>query len=549
MITPQRDRGVMLPMVLVVVVVLGIVVAGLATYGTANLRYGRVTESRSDQLAAADAAMQYAVDLLQIGRADCIYNTVVVPLPALASQFNGATGSVRCETVSGGLEDVRNYAVALTAEGLPPAEPLVVTQGGSVQKVLTGPVYMESVATSAFALSTNAGITMKDGPLLHYEGTTPNCVSAAKSSLPVDVKFEPDLIFGPICTSSPWYDLFGTAFDEPPINANLDTMQLRNGTALSSSPPVAWGGLSVAGAYSVSGACRVYEPGRYLTPPNLDTVNAYFKSGDYFFDFRSPTTLAPADLTFAQLPAASRANSNFVINKSDVRAGKLDTTVVPAPELPIHADCVAAESADGGFGATFYMSSKAHITISNQGSLEIMPRNQDPSASGPRYVAVHALCDGAAITNNQADWCVSSGPASATRGPSTLVAPASNSTSSTNPSIVYTEPGNNREMVANGLIYAPLAQMEFGNVTNTATQKMKGGLVLSKAILQSSTSAENFEIGVSTTGFDSVIRLTATGTKDGNSTEITAIAEYKATAPFDSSVALNSWRVCERSGC
>lgn len=552
----QPDRGLILPMVLVVTVVLGIVVVGLASYGTANLRYGRVAEERSDQLAAADAAMLYAVDLLQIDRADCIFTDVAVVLPVLASSFNGATGSVECETISGGLEDIRNYAAAITGENLTPTQALVVTQGGSEQKVFTGPVFMQRVTPASFNLSVNAGVTVKEGPLLHYDGTSPDCVSAPKSSLPPDVKFEPDLIFGPICTPDRWFDVFTTAFDEPPIGngtLNLGTLPLRDGTVPLSGVPT-WptvGASPVAGSYTVSGSCRVYEPGRYLRPPNLNNVNAYFKTGDYLFDFRNPTTVSPADLSYASFPMASVANSKFVIDRSDVTAGKLDTSIFATPELPNHADCIAAAAADAGFGATFYMSGRAHISISNQGALEIMPRNQgDPAdPADAYYVAIHALCDWTATTNNQSRWCTSSSGALGSPLPSILIAPATNNPSTTNPNIVYTEPGNNREMVANGLIYAPLAQMEFGNVTNVAIQKMRGGLVLARAILQSSTSAQNFEIGVSTTAIDSVIRLTATGTKNGLSSHIRAIAEYRAFAEYDSSVALNSWRVCEKSGC
>ena len=70
--SPHRtaaDRGSVLPIVLIVCVVLGMVVLGVVQYGTANLRYSQVTERRSDQLAAADAAMSYAVNLIKIGAA------------------------------------------------------------------------------------------------------------------------------------------------------------------------------------------------------------------------------------------------------------------------------------------------------------------------------------------------------------------------------------------------------------------------------------------------------------------------------------------------
>ena len=59
-----KDRGAILPMVLVVVIVLGIVVAATATYASSSLRYGQVVESRSDRLAAAQAATNDAMEQL-----------------------------------------------------------------------------------------------------------------------------------------------------------------------------------------------------------------------------------------------------------------------------------------------------------------------------------------------------------------------------------------------------------------------------------------------------------------------------------------------------
>ena len=84
---------------------------GVVTYGTANLRYARVTEQRSDQLAAADAAMSYAVNLLKIGAADCIFNDQTIDLPTLAESFNGATGAVKCSQTGGGLDNAGMFAM------------------------------------------------------------------------------------------------------------------------------------------------------------------------------------------------------------------------------------------------------------------------------------------------------------------------------------------------------------------------------------------------------------------------------------------------------
>jgi hypothetical protein len=91
--------------------------------------------------------------------------------------------------------------------------------------------------------------------------------------------------------------------------------------------------------------------------------------------------------------------------------------------------------------------------------------------------------------------------------------------------------------------------MEFGNVTNTATQKLLGGVVVAHLVLQSSASATNFEIAVPTTPINVKLMLTSTATKNGT-TSIRSIIDYR---PFTTSltdrIAINSWRVCETTGC
>jgi hypothetical protein len=58
--TNCRDRGSVLPLVLVIAVVLSAVAIGLAKYATSGLRYADVVEQRADRLAAADGAMGMA---------------------------------------------------------------------------------------------------------------------------------------------------------------------------------------------------------------------------------------------------------------------------------------------------------------------------------------------------------------------------------------------------------------------------------------------------------------------------------------------------------
>ena len=81
----DRDRGVMLPIVLVVTVVMSLAVIAIANYVSTDLSYGRVTIDRANRLAAADAVMNYGIDQLKLRNAGCLLGSGSTSLPGLAS--------------------------------------------------------------------------------------------------------------------------------------------------------------------------------------------------------------------------------------------------------------------------------------------------------------------------------------------------------------------------------------------------------------------------------------------------------------------------------
>lgn len=574
--SPHRttnDRGTVLPIVLVVSVVLGMVVLGVVRYGTANLRYSQVTERRSDQLAAADAAMSYAVNLIKIGAAECIFNDQTIDLPQLVETFNGATGSVRCSQTGGGLDSAGLFAMVLTGHGVPSNDYLVETSGGSV-KEFGGPLFMERVTPASFDLSNNNGLLLKAAPLIHYDGTTPQCQAVSETALS-DVDFEPDAIFGPICTGDHWYDYGpgGATFDEPPINVSFDplwndiiaatsggAMPVYDGSQPSSYSAVMplTGDLAdankivtVTGGYTdethptTGEICRVFEPGRYVRPPDVLNRSVYFRSGEYLFDFRTPSA-TPSD--FQSWGYASITDSEFELDKTTATAGQLDPSTGISAAIPNPA-CQEQIDADSGYGVTFYMSGGAHIGLDTQAIIEIMPRNQG-TAADPIYVGIHALCD----RSNGADtaWCRNSPVFSApTTAPPPSNRQAPSTSSSSNPALVWIKAGNVSEVVSNGLIYAPRAELEFRNVTNNAEVRMRGGAVIARATIDASASAENFEIGVASQDVDLDLYLIATGTDvEGGVTEIGSDVDLHYDEPnLDDRLDVLSWRVCEGSTC
>lgn len=485
---PVRDRGAMLPIVLVVTVVLSMSVIGIATYVGADLQYGRVTVDRANRLAAADAVMNYGIDQLKLRNAECLLGGGPASLPGLSSPVNGASTTLTCQRVGGGIGDIQAWAAVMTGIGVPTTGSdafLLSTQSGnSEEKVLGGPVYMDKVTNASFKFGPT--VKIKDGPLYYHDATC--AAPVTPSSLPNQLVFEPKLIYGPICTTENWT---APTLGADPVVPDLALLALN--------PPV-----------TTSGSCQVFSPGVYTTMPSLDN-NVYFQSGDYYF-----------------------LNTALTIDHSIVTAGFPDPAIVTAPELP-NGNCDPAILADPNkvfpnLGATFYLGGTSYISVNSLGSLEIMPRAHGPN--NENYVSIHALCS----TTNPATAAGCDQTGGLTGVPSTLTATSAQA-------IVYTASGNQKQLITHGLLYAPTGRLEFGDATASAKQKILGGLVVARLVLQSSASASNFEISVATSPVDYTVLLIAMATKNG-STTIRAVVDYRPYEDIlDKRLAISSWWV------
>lgn len=89
-----RDRGAVLALVLVLVVVMGAIVLGLATYATTALTSSAITTDRTDARNAASAVVTWQIEELTHKRAaPCTTNSeVTVPTGLVA----GAVATLRC---------------------------------------------------------------------------------------------------------------------------------------------------------------------------------------------------------------------------------------------------------------------------------------------------------------------------------------------------------------------------------------------------------------------------------------------------------------------
>ncbi len=124
----------------------------------------------------------------------------------------------------------------------------------------------------------------------------------------------------------------------------------------------------------------------------------------------------------------------------------------------------------------------------------------------------------------------------------TIASTNTNQTASTlgyNNDIVWTKAGNTSDLAIHGLVWAPRAQLTFGNVTNRANGQLLGGAAVSRIDLQASASASAFIIRVETSPIPYELRIDSTATLAGRTTTMTAVVQIDD----QGTAAVNSVRV------
>jgi Tfp pilus assembly protein PilV len=456
----RRDVGAVLLIVLVVIVALGLAVLAIAKYTTATLAYGQVSEQRADRFAAAQAAMDDALERLEIKRSACATGAGVVtePFPVV---INNAPAEVTCRSVGGTAGDVDGWALVLTGIGDPDYD-LIVQSGGGDDKYIGGPVWMERPTS----MNLLAPIQIEGGDLWYPGGCVPSGMTDLSASLDNDLLFSPGN--GTWCTSGLWSSMF-----RAPATPTLNALSPDNGGP---------------GTLDANG-CTVFRPGRYTTAPILGEHN-YFQSGNYYF----------------------RNVGTIVIKQRTVHFGNMEGLEgFPSIEA---APCDQARGSDSVNGATVYVGGNTRFQIEAQGALEFSSRAQIGSAKTDK-VSLHVLDPG---LGGQPTW---------------------------DDPVVRTDSGNNKQLAIQGLVWAPNAGLQFGEVTNDTSAVLRGGAVLAHLDAGASASATGFLIEIPAATSSRMLELTSTATNDGT-TSIRAVLDWR---PSTGEAAMKSWRVCDTSAC
>lgn len=283
---------------------------------------------------------------------------------------------------------------------------------------------------------------------------------------------------GPICVPYRWYD---------PANP---AQSVFSAPPVGAIPPVADAAATNPAPVIDPDGCTVFRPGRYTTEPAWGP-STYLQSGNYYFDS------VELDITNATVTAGWADFDRYG-----------DQQYIPnfACETAIAIDRASGSEP----GATLYLGGDSHIEVGNHGSLEVLRRLQDDS-----LVSIHAI--------------------------PTSTADVQRSTLGYNDDIVVTKSGNNSDLAIHGLLWAPLAQLEFGNVTNAANGQLLGGAAVARIVLQASASASAFIIRVETSPIEFELQVDATATKNGVSTTMRAVVQVDD----QGTTAVNSLRVLD----
>jgi hypothetical protein len=464
----ENDRGSIMVIVLVISVVLSMTVIAVANYSMSTLRYGRVLENRSHRIAAAQAAMDDAIERLELKRSLCSTLTGSAPQP-INTEFpavNGAQASVTCQIVSGQLPPSDGWAIVVTGEGVAAGVDTLVTDAGG-RPTIEGPVYTHNPSLINLSQPT----TLIKGDLWYLDGVCaggiPGTVAFKRSGVSVPkLDFDP-ATRGLYCTNQSWVDLFG---EVPPT----DTL-----AALPMAAPPLDDGLQ-------PGTCKVFFPGHYTAAnkPVL-AVNNYFMSGDYYFDNIGVLALAADKLTMGNISTS-------------------DDFVYPLlEENDADSACKAERLADNTDGATLYLGGDSRITVANQSGFEISRRRH-----GNYFMSMQVL-------------------------PSSTV-PISTP-------IISSDPGSNKDIALNGLVWAPDAAIDFGTVSAKKDAAIRGGAVVASFYgTISNAPGGGFLIKVPTSELSIKVLLESKAVLEGQSTTVSVVADWR---PTTGQLAVNSWRV------
>ena len=320
----HRDSGSVLILVLVFITVIGAVTVALLRQAQTNLIASTLTRNQEKRVYAADAGIDYAIQML---RSDPTLCTAARPLPNPPA-INGRAVTMTCQVTAGSAVGAGGWAIFLTSPPTCTPKCTISTQGAANgNKTVSGPIFNRG------GWDLKAALQVKNGNVYQYPAS--GCAKPSNLTFPSTT---PGL-YGFVCTNTNPYPA-GLGWPPPlqPLPAAIP---------------------SDAPSFTDSGGCRTFYPGRYSTVPALGDGTNYFRSGVYFFDDIGKWSVDGGVLGGQPAPIVGQPGSTETHDTSTTPCG---TDVA------------------GATGVEWILGGSSAISVGNQSQLELysMPSNNVP---------------------------------------------------------------------------------------------------------------------------------------------------------------------------
>lgn len=544
----SRDRGSVLLMTLVLVIVGGLIVTGLLSYVATVIRVRPPLEERNAGFEAARSGIRMAIALQRATGADECFSD-----GPFVQAIDGRTVTVTCSTTDTALSGLGRFALVSTANvGLRDGVSNISgsTSAGAWDKPIRGPIFVNGGSLDQRTSDVIADVPPESPTQLVLSSLelAPNqprsryLLDAALVTEPPDLEEDdPDgdgdgdeqpvdprvvgcddpLLFVPPhyggsptvdCVDVGWIERVG---DRP---EDSDTWQYPQLPQVPS--------FVRPGSQAQVGSCSIYFPGRYNAPLVLDGGRHYFASGIYVFN--APLTI--------------RGNADVVAGEGRYRGCSFDADAAFSPTAPRSHEIT-------GKGATFVFGDEGRLEI-DRSSLRINRRIATVStraSDGVAIVTANAAIDTDEVTVPESQVLGADGDSvpmsthsvvpnvgqpAVTYRPSTL--------EPTDLAVDARIAGGDRFLVE-GYVFTPSAGVRVSSANNDGYDlRLNGGVVATTIELdvqRSPPPSSRFLIGVEQEVVKRQVRLVA------------AAGSWRSTAFFeihrDGSYAINSWTLNE----
>jgi hypothetical protein len=316
--TSRRDAGSVLILVLVFITVIGAVTVALMSQAQTSLIASTLTRNQEKRVYAADAGIDWAIQLLRSDATLCPSKGSSATLPNPLT-VNGRLVTVTCQTTDGSALGAGGWSIFLTSS----AGTINTQSAANDTKTVSGPIFNRG------GWSLQAALQVKNGDV--YEYPKAGCAQPANLTFP---NTTPGL-YSYICTD--------TNVATPPSPQALPAAIPADASPYTNS----------------AGNCRTFHPGRYTSAPVTGNGTNYFESGVYFFDNIGTWNLSDAIIGGQPAPILSKPGSF-------------------EPRISSTTPC--GSDVAGAAGVEWILGGSSAISVSNQGHLELfsLPTNNVP---------------------------------------------------------------------------------------------------------------------------------------------------------------------------